>query len=45
MKSLVLVIFRSLQSHVRCVKSLFLVIFMITAESGKMCEKPGSCDL
>ena len=26
-------------------KSLVLVIFMIAAESGKMCEKPGSCDL
>ena len=26
-------------------KSLVHVIFMITAESGKMCEKSGSCDI
>ena len=26
-------------------KSLVHVIFMITAESDKICEKPGSCDI
>ena len=38
-------IFETLQSQVRCVKSLVRVIFVITAESSKICEKPGSCDI